>query len=213
MTARQPPEPGRRASRRPPQAGSAARIAASSSRDTVSNGPVSRLALAISNAPSSAARVNVASDPACPASIPAASNASRYIPRHPSPTAYERYLVPKLFAPWAEGLLDMAEVAAGAMMRSPFSGWSTESLRGLAIDAGFDAALVRHQVGGVRFPSVAEFVRQEAASSPLAGTLGAVRGDALEQLVSALAESLAGCIDDEGVAFPVETYMLVARKP
>lgn len=116
------------------------------------------------------------------------------------------------YAHLAEALDRFAGADAGAMMRSPFSGWSTESLRQLAVDAGFDAVLVRHQVGGVRFPSVAEFVRQEAASSPLAGALGGVHGDALDQLVSTLAGSLAGCIDDDGVAFPVETYMLVARR-
>ena len=100
---------------------------------------------------------------------------------------------------------------AAAMMRSPFSPWSVEQFRSLFTDAGFRAVTVRIEVGSLRYPSVEEFLRREAASSPLAGPLGALPGPARATLVRELEASLSDHCDDDGVVCPIETYVALAR--
>lgn len=100
---------------------------------------------------------------------------------------------------------------AGVMMRSPFSVWSVEQLRSLFTEAGFRTATVAIEVGGLRYPSVEEFLRREAASSPLAGPVGALPGAARETLVRELQAALSDQCDDEGVVCPIATYVAVGR--
>jgi ubiquinone/menaquinone biosynthesis C-methylase UbiE len=100
---------------------------------------------------------------------------------------------------------------AGAMMRSPFSPWSVEQFRRLFTDAGFHAVTVRIEAGSLRYPSVEEFLRREAASSPLAGPVGALLGLARANLIRELEAALSDHCDDDGVVCPIETYVAVAR--
>ena len=100
---------------------------------------------------------------------------------------------------------------AGVMMRSPFSPWSVAQLRNLFTAAGFRSVTVRIEVGSLRYPSAEEFLRREAASSPLAGPVGALPGPARGALVRELEAALADYCDDDGVVCPVESYVAVAR--
>lgn len=101
---------------------------------------------------------------------------------------------------------------AAAMMRSPFSKWSVEELRGLFREAGFANAQVRIEVGSLRYPSCAEFLRREAASSPLAGPVSALREDVRNELVAKLEEALSDHVDDDGVVCVLESYVALARR-
>jgi ubiquinone/menaquinone biosynthesis C-methylase UbiE len=101
---------------------------------------------------------------------------------------------------------------AGAMMRSPFSTWSVDRFRALFTDAGFPDARVRIEVCSIRYPSVEEFLRREAASSPLAGPVGALNAGARNDLIADLETALADHVDDEGVVCPIETYVALARR-
>ena len=100
--------------------------------------------------------------------------------------------------------------AAGAMMRSPFPEWDSENLRTLLQDAGFDDVSVTIDIGSVRYPSVTEFVRREAASSPLAEPITAVDRERRDELVKKLEDSLHRYCDDEGIIFPMESYVVTA---
>ena len=91
------------------------------------------------------------------------------------------------------GLLD-AENAAIA--RSPFG-------RGEAIRA-LVAGDVRIAIKPVRFPSAAELLRQEVASSPMSLTVDA-------ELEEAFAAAIRDRTDDAGVVFPLETYVMTAQ--
>jgi hypothetical protein len=42
------------------------------------------------------------------------------------------------------------------------------------VRGGFDAVTIRIEVMSIRYPSVTEFVRREAACSPLAGPIGSL---------------------------------------
>lgn len=100
----------------------------------------------------------------------------------------------------------------GAVMRSPFSIWSIEQVRDMITDAKFHNVRITSVVQPVRFPSVEEFLRREASSSPLAEPIGALSVDIREDLLSELEESFREYIDDEGIVFPMETFIVIAYK-
>ena len=99
---------------------------------------------------------------------------------------------------------------AGAMMRSPFPEWEQSELRGLFQDAGFPDAELTIEIGEMRYPSVEEFLRREAASSPLSEPLGALDASVRDALLADLDEELAPYTDDHGVVFPMEATVVTA---
>jgi ubiquinone/menaquinone biosynthesis C-methylase UbiE len=101
---------------------------------------------------------------------------------------------------------------AGEMMRSPFPAWDGEDLRTLVHDAGFDDASVTIEIGPVRYPSVAEFVRREAASSPLAEPIAAVEQEVRDEMIQEVEDALRAYIDDEGIVSPMESYVVTADR-
>ena len=100
---------------------------------------------------------------------------------------------------------------AGAVMRSPFSSWTVDDLRTLFTGAGFVDVSVRIEAAALRYPSCEEFVRQEAASSPLSGLLAKTTAGSRARLVQELDTTLADHVDDEGVVCPLEAYVVLAR--
>ena len=111
----------------------------------------------------------------------------------------------------AEALERHVGEEAGTMMRSPFPEWDEGDLRTLAREAGVGGASITIEIGEVRYPSVEEFVRREAASSPLAESITAASRDIRSALVSGVEDELEAYTDDEGVVFPMETYVLTLR--
>jgi ubiquinone/menaquinone biosynthesis C-methylase UbiE len=101
---------------------------------------------------------------------------------------------------------------AAAMMRSPFAGPDRERLRSLVAAAGFDKILIRVGVITVRFPSAREFLRQEVASTPLAEPVGALDEHRREALIHHLDEALRPYLDDDGVVFPMQTWLVAAGR-
>jgi ubiquinone/menaquinone biosynthesis C-methylase UbiE len=100
---------------------------------------------------------------------------------------------------------------AGIMMRSPFPELRSGDLRALLAAAGFREVRLLIGIGPVRFPSVREFLRREAESSPLAGELDSLEDGLSELLIHDLEEALRAYRDDDGVIFPTETHLIVAR--
>jgi ubiquinone/menaquinone biosynthesis C-methylase UbiE len=100
---------------------------------------------------------------------------------------------------------------AGAMMRSPFPSLSADELRNLITGAGFRDVKIFLGIGPVRYPSVEELVHQEAASSPLAEPILSLKDDVRAALVRDVGEALRTYTDDDGIVFPAETYLAVAR--
>ncbi|WP_458206832.1 methyltransferase domain-containing protein [Haladaptatus sp. NG-SE-30] len=101
---------------------------------------------------------------------------------------------------------------AAAMMRSPFPSWGMNELRDLVSDAGFHDVSITIGIEPMRYPSPEEFVRREAASSPLAGPLGGLERDVREALVRDVEETLREYTDDDGIIFPMEAHVVVARR-
>jgi ubiquinone/menaquinone biosynthesis C-methylase UbiE len=117
------------------------------------------------------------------------------------------------YPPLARTLGDHVGPEAERTMRSAFPSWTAAQLRHRLADAGFSDVTVRIEVGDVRYPSVREFVRQEAASSPLAGPIGDMDAEARDELLADLTERLADRIDDEGVVSAMESWVALARVP
>lgn len=101
---------------------------------------------------------------------------------------------------------------AGAMMRSPFSRWSVDQLRALFTAAGFLDTHVWIEVATLRYPSIAEYLRREAASSPLAAPVGALPPEARANLIRTLEVALADHVDDDGVVCPIEAFVVLAHR-
>ncbi len=99
---------------------------------------------------------------------------------------------------------------AATMMRSPFPPWNDDDLRSFASTANFSEVSIAIEIGSVRYPSVSAFVRQEAASSPLADSLSDLAQEDQEAIVQDVREALEAYVDDEGIVFPMESYVLTA---
>jgi ubiquinone/menaquinone biosynthesis C-methylase UbiE len=112
----------------------------------------------------------------------------------------------------AEALERHVGVDAGSMMRSPFSSLNTDELRDLITGAGFRDVKIFLGIGPVRYPSAEDFVRWEGASSPLAGPIGALTDDVRAALIRDVGEALRSYMDDDGIVFPAETYLAIARR-
>jgi ubiquinone/menaquinone biosynthesis C-methylase UbiE len=100
---------------------------------------------------------------------------------------------------------------AGEIMRSPFRKWRLGEFRELFQEAGFGNVRVRIEVESLRYPSCGEFLRREAASSPLAGPVSALGALAREELIRELEDALSAHVDDDGVVCVAESYVAVAR--
>lgn len=101
---------------------------------------------------------------------------------------------------------------AGTMMRSPFPEWDGKDLRTFVQNAGFDDVSVTIEIGSVRYPSVTEFVRREAASSPLAEPIAAIEREIRDELVREVEDALDAYRDDEGIVSPMESNLVIADR-
>lgn len=116
----------------------------------------------------------------------------------------------RVYAPLASALERFVSREAAAIMASPFSPWKPSQFRNLFVQAGFGDVRVRIDARHLRYPSVEEFLRREAASSPLAGPVGALCADVRGDLIRELESTLADYVDDEGVLCPIEVYSAIA---
>lgn len=114
---------------------------------------------------------------------------------------------------FADALDHHAGPDAGAMMRSPFANLAADDLRDLMRGAGFAQVTIRIAVTSVRYPSVAEMVRQETVSSPLAAHVEGLGDATRAALIEETGHLLADQLDDDGLVLPVQTYLATAQRP
>ncbi len=101
---------------------------------------------------------------------------------------------------------------AAGIMRAPFALAKAEELRGLIAAAGFRDITIRPVPGTVRFPSVARFVQDYVAGSPLAGHVAKVSDEARAALVSEVGDALRSHFVAGALEFPIEAHLASARK-
>ena len=116
------------------------------------------------------------------------------------------------FAALARALERGAGPAAGDIMRTPFGGPHPDALRPLLAGAGFAGAHTRIGVIAVRFPSARDFLVRQVAASPLAAVVADLAADRVAALEEQVDRALAPFADDDGVTFPMETWLLRAQR-
>jgi ubiquinone/menaquinone biosynthesis C-methylase UbiE len=110
-------------------------------------------------------------------------------------------------------LIEALDTHAGAeiadFMRAPFVMESVEQMRSLFAQAGFEDIEVTIRVDELRYPSVEHLVRYETLNIPNPE----VHEDAVQNaLVQEMEQLAAAYVDDHGVVFPVQQFMVVARR-
>lgn len=108
-------------------------------------------------------------------------------------------------------VLDRHAGAAGSMMRNPFGLGDRDTLRDLFVGAGFRHVHVAIEARLCRFPSPAQFIQQQALASPIGPLLSHLDEAAWADLVADLDKVLAPYGDDDGLALPMESHVVVAR--
>lgn len=101
---------------------------------------------------------------------------------------------------------------AGNMMRSPFPPWKMSYMRDILNESGFRDIHLEIVIRMIRFPSVAGYLHEEEMSSPLAGPLSVIDDVTRQNLIAALEDGLQTHVDDDGLVFPMETYVVTARR-
>lgn len=102
--------------------------------------------------------------------------------------------------------------AAGAGFRTPFNGPEPTVLRSLLDGAGLDD--VRMAIGFVpaRFPSVADFLAYEALATPIAPVFLALPDTTRTRMAADLRDRLGHTVDDDGMTFVLNTWLVLARR-
>lgn len=114
------------------------------------------------------------------------------------------------YAALADCFADRLGPGVGEMVRSIFSFGDREQIESVLADAGFQTTRVTIAVHAARYPSPAEAALRELAVSPAASELARLDGDARAALAADTATALAAFTDDEGVALPIESWIVRA---
>ena len=113
----------------------------------------------------------------------------------------------------ADALARHISPEAGKMMTAgPFSLSDPETLRTAIAGAGFSDITIWPSQKILRFPSPDEFVLRYAAGTALGGAIAGVGDDARAAFIGNVRERLQSSIDDQGLAFPIESNIALALK-
>jgi hypothetical protein len=117
------------------------------------------------------------------------------------------------FAVLAEALTRHIGLDAGALMTTgPFSLSDADKLRATIAKATFKDITIQPAVKTLRFLSPDEFVLRYSAGSALASAVAHADRNALSALLAEVATRLQAVIDDQGLSFPIEANLVIARR-
>jgi ubiquinone/menaquinone biosynthesis C-methylase UbiE len=117
------------------------------------------------------------------------------------------------FVVLAEALTRHISSEAGTLMTSgPFGLSDPQELRSLISGAGFNHITIEPSVKVLRFPSPEEFVLRYAAGSALGGPLAVASNEGRDALLAEVEAGLRPYINNQGLAFPIESNVAVGRK-
>jgi SAM-dependent methyltransferase len=117
------------------------------------------------------------------------------------------------FAVLADALARHIGPEAGTAITSgPFGLGSADELRALIAGASFTDITVRPAVKVLRYPSPNEFVLRYVAGSALASAVSNAVDGARTVLLAEVNTRLQSAVDDEGLGFPIETNIAMARR-
>lgn len=118
--------------------------------------------------------------------------------------------------PWqrtlAEALARHVSAEAAASMQEVCSLGEAEELRALLTGAGFRAIHIRIESKLIRYGSLEAFALGYLAASPMARTVAALDEASRTAFLRDLRTALRGYIDDDGLAVPNESHVVVAHR-
>jgi ubiquinone/menaquinone biosynthesis C-methylase UbiE len=114
------------------------------------------------------------------------------------------------FTALAQALMQNVGAEAAGIMRSPFSLGNTGEPGTLLAEAGFRDVTAQTAAKVLHFPSVAAFVQQYVAGSPLAGPLGQISEETRVALIRDVALALEPNLQANGLRFPIEAQLVQA---
>jgi ubiquinone/menaquinone biosynthesis C-methylase UbiE len=115
--------------------------------------------------------------------------------------------------PGWQALAELLERYTGSdAMRAPFPELDAAELRELATSAGFRRVQVHIVVAGAHYPSPEHVIRWEAALAPPGGPQLDLGSEAGAAFVRDYARAIHAYVDDHGVRFPQETWVVTARR-
>ena len=97
-------------------------------------------------------------------------------------------------------------------MRAPFPELDAAELRELATSAGFRRVRVQIVVADAHYPSPEHVIRWEAALAPPGGPQLDLASEQGAALVRDYARAIHAYVDDDGVCFPQETWVVTGRR-
>jgi ubiquinone/menaquinone biosynthesis C-methylase UbiE len=102
---------------------------------------------------------------------------------------------------------------AGALMTTGlFSLSDADEFRAIIAKATFKDITIHPAIKTLRFLSPDEFVLRYSAGSALASAVAYADGNALAALLAEVATRLQSVIDDQGLSFPIEANLVIARR-
>jgi len=116
------------------------------------------------------------------------------------------------FAALAAALARHVSAEAASIMRAPFGLADSEELRRLIAVPGFRDITTRPAPGTVRFSSVARFVQDYAAGSPLAAHVAKASHEARAALITEVGDALKSYLVGDTLEFPIEAHLASAKK-
>ena len=120
------------------------------------------------------------------------------------------------YSPWQRAVADAlarhvsAEAAAG--IRGAFVLGDAEELRALIAGAGFRKVHLRIESKMIRHASLAEFVPGYLAATPVGRAIAALDAHIHAAILRDISASLQSYTDDDGLAAPIESHVVVAYK-
>ena len=100
---------------------------------------------------------------------------------------------------------------AGAPIRAAFTLADPHELRTLVTGAGFARVHIHITANLLRFPSLERYVLGYLAATPVAARVASLEERSRTAMVREVAEALHTYVDDEGLAAPIETHVVVAH--
>jgi SAM-dependent methyltransferase len=101
---------------------------------------------------------------------------------------------------------------AAKIMHAPFSLGNARELQNLLNEAGFNNTVVHIGIGSARFPSSERMVSSYVAASPLSSYVTKTSEHAQTSLVKDVSAAMEQYTDDEGLIFPIEGNLAIAKK-
>jgi len=114
-------------------------------------------------------------------------------------------------AVFAEVLGRHVSAAAGATRRAPFTLSSRDEIRALVTGADFHDVVIQLDVRVARFASAEAMVRIMMAGTPLATAMAEADPGVLRTVIDEVTAGLAGYEDDQGLALPLQAWVVTAQ--